>query len=72
MRTNEPIYLHGLKPLMTGRKVKYVAEQIGIQPNTLSQLANCQKGASLAMALNLSDYFAVSVESVVRGDGSQK
>lgn len=66
MRTNNIVFLRGLKPLLIGRKIKYIAEQIGIKPNTLSQLANCERGASLSMALTISAYFSVSVESLVK------
>lgn len=51
---------------MVGRKVKYAAEQIGIKPNTLSQLINCERGASLSMALVLGEYFACGVETLVK------
>ena len=68
MRTSTTIYLSGLKPLIVseGRKISYVAEKVGVDASFLSQLAGCKRGASLAMALRLAEFFGVTVEKLVR------
>jgi len=66
MRTNLTTYLPGLKQLTEGRKLTYIARQIGIDQSTLNGLVHCKRGASLAMALTLAGYFGVTVEELTK------
>ncbi len=64
-RTNLTTYLPGLAHFMEGRKTVYVAEKLEIDQSALSQLINCKRGASLAMALKLARFLGTSVECLV-------
>jgi plasmid maintenance system antidote protein VapI len=50
---------------MEGRKLTYVAEKLGIDHSTLSLLVRCERGASLAMALQLARFFEVPIERLM-------
>lgn len=65
-RTNLTTHLPGLKPLTTGRNISYIANELGINQSTLHKLVDCERGASLAMALQIAKYFRVRVEDLVK------
>lgn len=65
-RTNKVRYLHGLKSLADGQNRTQLAEALDIDYSTLYLLIECQRGASLDMALRIAEHFSTTVESLCR------
>ena len=68
MRTSGNLLLPGLKPLLDGRRINYMAEKIGVDETMLSRVVKCERGANLALALKLAQYFNTTVDALLKTD----
>jgi len=53
---------------MDGRRVNYLAEQIGVDESLLSRVVKCERGANLSLTVRLARYFNTTVEALVQAD----
>ena len=68
MRTSGNLLLPGLKPLIDGRRINYMAEKLGVDETLLSRVVKCERGANLALAMRLAKYFDTTIEALVKAD----